>query len=125
MTPLRSTPERPSHVLTAVNLAMLSMRMRPIEQILVGLSGRDLRDIRPLQAAQASIKRVRHLLWHGRPVLIASPSSGQLSLMEGSEPPPASGWRLDRPASFHSLPDSDFIARAFPRQLSGGGASGQ
>ena len=45
----------------------LSMRMRPIEQMLLGLSGRDLRDIRPLQAAQASIERVRHLLWHGRP----------------------------------------------------------
>jgi hypothetical protein len=45
----------------------LSMRMRPIEQMLLGLSGRDLRDIRPLMAAQASIERVRHLLWHGRP----------------------------------------------------------
>ncbi len=45
----------------------LSMRMRPIEQMLLGLSGRDLRDIRPLQAAQASIERVRRLLWHGRP----------------------------------------------------------
>jgi hypothetical protein len=45
----------------------LSMRMRPIEQMLLGLSGRDLRDIRPLQAAQASIELVRNLLWHGRP----------------------------------------------------------
>ena len=45
----------------------LSMRMRPIEQMLLGLSGRDLRDIRPLQAAQRSIEHVRHLLWHGRP----------------------------------------------------------
>lgn len=45
----------------------LSMRVRPIEQMLLRLSGRDLRDIRPLEAAQASIERVRHLLWHGRP----------------------------------------------------------
>jgi hypothetical protein len=171
------------------------MRMRPIEQMLVGLSGCNLRDTRPLPAAQASIERVRHLLWHGRPAqadqelvrfadhaeniarsgaepeqvvardllrhcselrgyvqnsrtsivsatiagitviaqyrhralrdastrspmlawasaaecggrhlaLIASPSSGLLSLMAGSEPPRASGWRPDRPAFFHSL----------------------
>jgi hypothetical protein len=45
----------------------LSMRMRPIEQMLLGLSGRNLRDVRPMQAVQASIERVRHLLWHGRP----------------------------------------------------------
>jgi hypothetical protein len=43
-----------------------SMRMSPIEQMLVRLSSRDRRDIRPLQAAQASIERGRHLLWHGR-----------------------------------------------------------
>src|SRR5262245_47954066 len=47
------------------------MRMRPIEQMLVGLSGHDLRDICSLQAAQASIERVRHLLWHGRPAQAA------------------------------------------------------
>lgn len=45
----------------------LSMRMRPIEPMLLGLSGRDIQ-LRPLQAAQASIERVRRLLWHGRPV---------------------------------------------------------
>ena len=44
----------------------LSMRMRPIEQMLLGLSGRNIQ-LRSLQAAQASIERVRHLLWHGRP----------------------------------------------------------
>jgi hypothetical protein len=45
----------------------LSMRIRPIEQMLLSLSGRDLRDIGPLQAAQASIERVGRFLWHGRP----------------------------------------------------------
>jgi hypothetical protein len=45
----------------------LSMRMRPIEQVLMGLSARHLRDPEPVQAAQASIERVRHLLRHGRP----------------------------------------------------------
>ena len=59
-----ATKEPVRHILDWFHL---SMRMRPIEQMLVGLSGRDLRDIRPLQAAQASIERVRHLLWHGRP----------------------------------------------------------
>ncbi len=44
----------------------LSMRMRPIEQMLLGLSSRDIQ-VRPLQAAQASIERARQLLWHGRP----------------------------------------------------------
>jgi len=44
----------------------LSMRMRPIEQMLRGLSVRDIQ-VGPLQAAQASIERIRHLLWHGRP----------------------------------------------------------
>ena len=44
----------------------LSMRMHPVEQMLLGLSGRDIQ-VRPLQAAQASIERIRHLLWHGRP----------------------------------------------------------
>ena len=32
----------------------------------LGLSGRDIQ-VRPLQAAQASIERIRHLLWHGQP----------------------------------------------------------
>jgi hypothetical protein len=45
----------------------LSMRIRPIEQMPLGLSSRELCDIRPLQEAQASIGHVRHLLWHGRP----------------------------------------------------------
>ena len=45
----------------------LSMRMRPIEQVLAGLSARQLQDPEPVQAAQASIERIRHLLWHGRP----------------------------------------------------------
>ena len=44
----------------------LSMRMRQIEQILMGLSARHLRNPEPVQAAQASIERVRHLIWHGR-----------------------------------------------------------
>ncbi len=45
----------------------LSMHMRPIEPMLLGLSSRELCDIHPLQQAQASIGHVRHLLWHGRP----------------------------------------------------------
>ena len=43
----------------------LSMRVRPIEQVLLGLSARHLPAPEPVQAAQASIERVRHLLWHG------------------------------------------------------------
>jgi hypothetical protein len=45
----------------------LSTRMRPIEQVLTGLSARQFQDPVPVQAAQASIERIRHLLWHGRP----------------------------------------------------------
>ena len=45
----------------------LSMRMRPIEQVLTGLSAREFQDPVPVQAAQASIERIRQLLWHGRP----------------------------------------------------------
>jgi len=45
----------------------LSMRIRPIEQVLMGLSARQFQDPEPVQAAQASIERIRHLLWHGRP----------------------------------------------------------
>ena len=45
----------------------LSMRMRPIAQVLAGLSAREFQDPVPVQAAQASIERIRHLLWHGRP----------------------------------------------------------
>jgi hypothetical protein len=41
--------------------------MRPIEQVLTGLSAREFQDPVPVQAAQASIERIRHLLWHGRP----------------------------------------------------------
>ncbi len=44
----------------------LSMRIRPIEQVLLGLAARHLPDPEPVQAARASIERVRHLLWHGR-----------------------------------------------------------
>lgn len=44
----------------------MSMRMRPIEQVLTGLFARQLQDPVPVQAAQASIERIRHLLWHGR-----------------------------------------------------------
>ncbi len=44
----------------------LSMRMRPIEQVITGLSARQLQDPKPVQAAQTSIERIRHLLWHGR-----------------------------------------------------------
>jgi hypothetical protein len=58
-----ATSEPVRHILDWFHL---SMRMRPIEQMLLGLSGRDIQ-LRPLQAAQASIERVRHLLWHGRP----------------------------------------------------------
>jgi hypothetical protein len=43
------------------------MRMRPIEQVAAGLSARQLQDHAPIQAAQVSIERIRHLLWHGRP----------------------------------------------------------
>jgi len=46
----------------------LSMRMRPIQQVLAGLSSRQLRDPEPVQTAHDSIERIRHLLWHGRPV---------------------------------------------------------
>jgi hypothetical protein len=44
----------------------LSMRIRPIEQVLTGLSARRLHNPEPVQAAQTSIERIRHLLWHGR-----------------------------------------------------------
>jgi hypothetical protein len=44
----------------------LSIRIRPIEQVLTGLSARQLQDPVPVQAAQASIERIRHLLWHSR-----------------------------------------------------------
>jgi hypothetical protein len=44
----------------------LSMGIRPIEQVLTGLSARPLDKPEPVQAAQASIERIRHLLWHGR-----------------------------------------------------------
>ena len=43
-----ATGESVRHILDWFHL---SMRMRPIEQMLLGLSGRDLRDIRPLMAA--------------------------------------------------------------------------
>ena len=43
------------------------MRMRPIEQILVGLARHPLQDRQPILAAQAAIERSRRLLWHGRP----------------------------------------------------------
>jgi hypothetical protein len=42
------------------------MRMRPIEQVMAGLSSRQLRDPEPVHTAHASIERIRHLLWHGR-----------------------------------------------------------
>jgi hypothetical protein len=35
-------------------------------RLLLGLSDRDIQ-VRALQAAQAPIERIRHLLWHGRP----------------------------------------------------------
>jgi len=41
--------------------------MRPIEQVLMGLSARNFQDPGSVQAAQASIERIRHLLWHGPP----------------------------------------------------------
>ena len=44
----------------------LSMRVRPVEQVLLGLAGRHLPDPEPVHAAQASIERIRHLLWYGR-----------------------------------------------------------
>ena len=50
----------------AAGYGLARRAMSPIEQMLVRLSSRDRRDIRPLQAAQASIERGRHLLWHGR-----------------------------------------------------------
>lgn len=59
-----ATKEPVRHILDWFHL---SMRVRPIEQILLGVSGRDLRDAGPLEAAQTSIERVRRLLWHGRP----------------------------------------------------------
>jgi hypothetical protein len=61
---VRAAREPVRHILDWFHL---SMRMRPVEQMLLGLPGRELRDVRPVQAAQASIERVRHLLWHGRP----------------------------------------------------------
>jgi hypothetical protein len=43
-----------------------AMRMRPIEQVLLGLSTRHLPNPEPVQTAQASIERIQHLLWYGR-----------------------------------------------------------
>ncbi len=59
-----ATGEAVRHILDWFHL---SMRMRPIEQVLAGLSARQFQDPEPIQAAQASIERIRHLLWHGRP----------------------------------------------------------
>ena len=44
----------------------LSMRIRPIEQVIGGLLTSPSRNRMPIEAAQASIERIRHLLWHGR-----------------------------------------------------------
>ena len=44
----------------------LSMRVRPVEQVLLGLAGRHLLDPKPVHAAQAFIELIRLLLWHGR-----------------------------------------------------------
>jgi hypothetical protein len=57
----------------------LSMRMRPIEQVLTGLSARQLQDLEPVQIAQASIERIRHLLWHGR----ADEADQEIALLSG------------------------------------------
>ena len=83
-----ATSEPVRHILDWFHL---SMRMRPIEQMLLGLSGRDLRDIRPLQAAQASIERVRRLLWHGRPAqadqeLVCFAHHSQNIALRGTDP---------------------------------------
>jgi hypothetical protein len=58
-----ATGEPVRHILDG----FLSMRIRPIEQVLTGLSARQLQDPEPVQTAQTSIERIRHLLWHGRP----------------------------------------------------------
>ena len=61
---VRAATEEPvRHILDWFHL---SMRMRPIEQVLAGLSARQLPDPEPVQSAQESIERIRHLLWHGR-----------------------------------------------------------
>ncbi len=44
----------------------IAMRLRPLEQMMLGLASRDFRDPRPACSARASIERARHLLWHGR-----------------------------------------------------------
>jgi hypothetical protein len=54
-------PER--HILDWFHL---SMRVRPIEPVLLGLAARHLPDPEPVDAARAPIERIRHLLWHGR-----------------------------------------------------------
>ena len=57
----------------------LSMRMRPIEQVLTGLSARQLQDPEPVRIAQASIERIRHLPWHGR----ADEADQEIALLSG------------------------------------------
>lgn len=44
----------------------LSIGVRPIGQVLLGLAACRLADPEPVQAAQASIDRIFHRLWHGR-----------------------------------------------------------
>jgi hypothetical protein len=64
LAPMRAATREPvRHILDWFHL---SMRMRPIEQVITGLSARQLQDPKPVQAAQTSIERIRHLLWHGR-----------------------------------------------------------
>ena len=44
----------------------LSMRVRHVEQTIVGLAALDLVDRAPLERAQADVERLRHLLWNGK-----------------------------------------------------------
>ena len=44
----------------------LSMRVRHVEQTLVGLTALDQVDRAPLERAQADVERLRHLLWNGK-----------------------------------------------------------
>ena len=74
---IRAAPGEPvRHILDWFHL---SMRMRPIKQVLMGLSARQLQDPEPVQIAQASIERVRHLLWHGR----ADEADQEIALLSG------------------------------------------
>jgi len=61
---VRAATREPVHYM--LDWFHLSMRMRPIEQVIGGLLTRPSRNRVPIEAAQAPIERIRDLLWHGR-----------------------------------------------------------